>query len=251
MFKSLIDFKFCLYFILFWPSLLGIHELSIDPEKNLVLIRGNIDPFLLVKEIGRTGKPVELIFYDKEPKIEEDKHQYHYERSGNCCKEKHPNHDDDHGNPKSWQNGREKHPNFCCRDDDLHPPKEDNNDEAHKDHEAPRKEKDDEEDIFKHPYFRFQRNASTNRGVPSWVGKQMFGNHADYQKQAHFDSYSSRYETWNPQCSRFFGGESASYDHYHSRMPQPPPPSYPYDFGDFENFTHYFNDYNTSGCIVM
>lgn len=118
----------------------GVYQVDITPEKNFVSIRGHADPLMLTKAIIKLGKRAELIFYNKEPKIEEVHHHKNPQSSG----EKHP-HSDDH-NPNVRRNGREKY--FCCHVDDS-PKMNDFTREAHKYREIPKK--DDEEDIFKHP----------------------------------------------------------------------------------------------------
>ncbi|KAL3533459.1 hypothetical protein ACH5RR_006980 [Cinchona calisaya] len=242
----------------------GVYQVDVAPEKKLVSIRGQVDPLMLIKEITKLGKNAELIFYNKENKIEEDFHHKTAQSSG----EKQPCSDYYH-NPNVRQNGKEKY--FCCHSDDSPKTQDFTHHEAYEHRELPKK--DDEEDIFKHPYFRFWRNASTNRRGTFGDCDGMFPNHADQHKQADFRTQSTRYDdTRNPQYSRWFTEEPPRYEHRHSRMPSSPPPpprpppghipppapTYSYcssgenrPISDFDNFIHYFSEENPTSCVVM
>ncbi|KAL3522992.1 hypothetical protein ACH5RR_015826 [Cinchona calisaya] len=192
----------------------SVNEVSVDPEKKLVLVRGNIDPFMLIQAIAKMGKSAELMFYDKEPNFEG-----HLPKNGQCSGEKDPHKDDNKQNVRNI--GRDEH--FLCHDDD-----EDEDDYfVHKDHGPEMPKNIHEEEKYKGSYQGFHRSTSTNGRMPSRDSETMFGNHSDHHKQTHFRSQSSRYDTSNSHHPRRSREEPAPYDHYHPRMPSPPPPPPP------------------------
>lgn len=185
----------------------GVNEANVDPQKGLVLIRGNANPCMLIEEIGKMNKIAQLMFYDKKPKVEE-----HRQKKVRFAEEKHPS-ADDHHKRNVRQDGGHKH--FSCDDDDVG-----GEDFIHKDIEEENK--------------------------PSWGSENIFGSHSDCPRQTHFRPESSRHDTRDRNYSRSFRDEPPLYDHQQWRMRPPPPPSFfhgPFRGGRpmsrFDHFPHW------------
>lgn len=175
---------------------------------------------MLIEEISKMGKSAELMFYDKEPKLEG-----HHHKNAQCCKEKDP-YGDNHQKQNVRQNGEHKH--FSCHDED---------------------DGDDDEGFIHKDIMEEDMYKDSNSGrVPSRESESMFGNHTDHYKQTHFGSQSSRHDHGDSNYSWF--REEPPHEHYHPRMPPPPtppPPSYSYGpfrgnrpMFPFDNYSRHF-----------
>ncbi|XP_027169375.1 uncharacterized protein LOC113769096 [Coffea eugenioides] len=88
----------------------GVNQAIVDPQKKSVSIRGNANSCMLIEEIARMGKRAELMFYDKEPKVEG-----HHQKNVRFAQGKHPSTDDHHKQNVRQDDG---HKHFCCDDHD-------------------------------------------------------------------------------------------------------------------------------------
>ncbi|KAG8367911.1 hypothetical protein BUALT_Bualt16G0122000 [Buddleja alternifolia] len=92
----------------------GVESVTIDTERNLVLVSGTIDAMTLVNNVAKLGKAVELLPNDKHPKYNnshfEEKHKGTSNQGYHQCPHEEEN------NTTSRRKGKEMHKNCCCQD---------------------------------------------------------------------------------------------------------------------------------------
>ncbi|CAK9175847.1 unnamed protein product [Ilex paraguariensis] len=221
----------------------GVYSVSVDTEKNLVSVKGKVDPRMLIKTIAKMGKNAELESYNKEPMNDNNNGEGHFENTQtgpDKCSDKEKCAANDNDNVRHRRTDLDQ---GCCVHEDAFV--------GHKveDYVPPPRDREFDDHICRDPYCRLHSRSHIIRDrVPPRDTAGMFWHHSHNNSHG----YGGRYPQRSPCYPGWFREELHSYGHYNTRMP---PPAYGYHqprpMPGPDNFSHFFSDENTRGCTIM